>query len=134
MDFKPMVLLQLANYPPVNKGAKESLKILKPISTWYTFLKEKNLEFVKKYREMYKIEPDAEAAYSYDAMKVFLECIKLCGNDKNCIIRKLKSTEFSGVVSHKITFDNDGNAVLPVDLIVYNPEKESWERFKIQEK
>ena len=34
---------------------------------------------------------------------------------------------------YKITFD-DGNAVLPVDLIVYNPEKESWERFKIQER
>ena len=29
MDFKPLVLLQLANYPPVNKGAKEALKILR---------------------------------------------------------------------------------------------------------
>ncbi|RLF32261.1 MAG: hypothetical protein DRM98_04185, partial [Thermoplasmata archaeon] len=117
MDFKPLVLLQLANYPPVNKGAKEALKILKPISTWYTFLKEKNLEFVSRYKEMYETEPDAEAGYSYDAMKVFLECIKLCGKDKNCIIRKLKSMEFSGVVSKIITFDSDGNAILPVDLI-----------------
>jgi len=134
MDFKPLVLLQLANYPPVNKGAKEALKILKPISTWYTFLKEKNLEFVSRYKEMYKTEPDAEAAYSYDAMKVFLECVKLCGKDKNCLIKKLKSMEFSGLVSKTITFDSDGNAILPVDLIIYNPEKENWERLEFQER
>lgn len=127
MNFKIPIILQLANYPSVNGGASESLKILEPVSVWYTFLEESNKEFVNNYKNSFNIEPDAEAAYSYDAMKILLEAVNVCKEDLACIKNELKTKIWRGTVSETISFDDNGNAVLPVGLIKYDGEKSARE-------
>lgn len=127
MDFTVPLIMQLANYDNVNEGAAEALKILKPVSTWYTFRKETNADFVNNFKNMFGIEPDSEAAYSYDAMKIMLQAIENCGQNPNCIKNELKTKEFETIVSRPTRFDPNGNSVLAVDLIKYSAEKTEWE-------
>lgn len=126
LDFKPKVMLILANYPNVNSGAAQSLPIIKPISTWYTFSKESNMDFFTKYTQSYGKDPDAEAAYSYDSMGVLLQSLKECESELNCIKTNLKTKSFRGVVANEIKFDRDGNVILPVNLINFDAEKNDW--------
>lgn len=130
LNYKIPVYLQVANYDNVNQGAKDALKFLEPISVWYTFSKEKSTDFVNFYKDRFGFEPDAEAAYNYTGMKIMFEAIDFCGKDKKCFNEYITSTEFKDhLVSDIITFDKNGNSILPVDLIKYDAEKEDWVKY-----
>ncbi|PJI10106.1 MULTISPECIES: ABC transporter substrate-binding protein [Clostridium] len=69
------------------------------------------VKFVDSYKKKYGSVPDSMAALNYDAGKVLIESIKKAGKtDPDAIKAALKS--YNGtVVSGKITFDKDRNAI-----------------------
>lgn len=129
LNLRLPTLLQFANYPAINKGAKESLAALEPISSWYTFDELKNKDFVTIYQNKFGEVPDAEAAYSYDAAKIILDSLVGCNFSTSCVINYLKENKFSGLVADDIRFDNDGNSILPVEFIKYNRVDSNWKLF-----
>lgn len=69
------------------------------------------VKFVSDYKAKYNAVPDALAALTYDAAQVLLEAIKKAGKtDGPSIQEALKSTDIT-VVSGKIKFDNNRDAV-----------------------
>ncbi len=126
LGYKIPTYFMLANYPVVNTGAKDALKYVAPISTWYTFSENNSKEFVNHYYEKYGEKPDAEAAYSYDTMSIILQVISECGKDKNCIDEKMTSTAFNTLIDPKLRFDKYGNAILPSALIQYDASIMAW--------
>jgi branched-chain amino acid transport system substrate-binding protein len=71
-------------------------------------------EFVKKYIEKYKHDPEAYAVYGYEAAKVVLEAIKKVGSkDREAILRTTLATkDFSVGAIGKWSFDADGDISL----------------------
>lgn len=94
-------------------------------------LKGSGAEFVKKYKEKYKKDPEAYAVYGYEAAKVFLEAAKGVGKKDRDAIRDavLKTTNFDKGALGKWSFDADGDTtlkVLTISKIVdgsFKPEK-----------
>jgi branched-chain amino acid transport system substrate-binding protein len=88
-------------------------------------------EFVKKYKEKYKAEPEAYAVYGYEAAKVFLEAVKKVGAKNREELRKtvLATKDFSAGVIGKWSFNADGDTslqVLTISKIVdgeFKPQK-----------
>lgn len=75
------------------------------------------VKFVKDYKKKYGIVPDSMAALNYDAGKVLIQSIKKAGKtDPEAIKAALKN--YSGtVVSGKITFDKNRNAIKAAVII-----------------
>lgn len=73
--------------------------------------------FIDSYKKKYSTTPDSMAALNYDAGKVLIQSIKKAGKtDGESIKNALKN--YSGtVVSGKITFDKDRNAVKAAVII-----------------
>ncbi|MFO0822733.1 MAG: branched-chain amino acid ABC transporter substrate-binding protein [Gemmataceae bacterium] len=88
-------------------------------------------EFVKRYKEKFKTDPEAYAVYGYEAAKVVLEAIKKVGSKDREAIRKavLETKEFTAGALGKWGFDADGDTtlnVLTISKIVdgkFKPEK-----------
>ncbi len=79
-------------------------------------------EFVMKYRDTYKAEPEAYAAYGYEAAKVFLEALKKVGKKDREELRKavLATKDFSAGVLGKWSFNADGDTtsqVLTISMV-----------------
>lgn len=91
-------------------------------------------EFVKKYREKYKAEPEAYAAYGYEAAKVFLEAVKKVGrNDREAIRQAVLATkDFSAGVMGKWSFTPDGDTTMQV-LTISKIEDGKFKPVKSQE-
>lgn len=71
-------------------------------------------EFVKKYKEKYKKDPEAYAVYGYEAGKVFLEAVKKVGRkDREAIMKAVLATkDFTAGAVGKWSFDADGDTSL----------------------
>ncbi|MBY0456775.1 MAG: branched-chain amino acid ABC transporter substrate-binding protein, partial [Gemmataceae bacterium] len=71
-------------------------------------------EFVKKYKEKFKKDPEAYAVYGYEAAKVFLEGAKKAGQKDREAIRAavLGTKDFDKGVLGKWGFDADGDTTL----------------------
>ena len=69
------------------------------------------VKFVKEYKAKYKAVPDALAALSYDAGKILIDAIKKSGKTDGESIRKALVKTNIKVVSGKVTFDNNRNAI-----------------------
>ena len=91
-------------------------------------------EFVKKYKEKYKSEPEAYAAYGYEAAKVFLEALKKVGKKDREEIRKavLETKNFKAGVLGEWSFDADGDTTLKI-LIISKIEDGKFKPVKTQE-
>jgi branched-chain amino acid transport system substrate-binding protein len=64
--------------------------------------------FVDAYRAKYREEPDAFAAQGYDALKTFLEALKLGGNLQRDFWKGMRQANFDGAAGH-IQFDERGD-------------------------
>jgi len=73
-------------------------------------------EFVKKYKEKFKTDPEAYAVYGYEAAKVVLEAIKKIGKKDREAIREtvLATKDFDKGALGKWSFDADGDTTLNV--------------------
>ncbi len=88
-------------------------------------------EFVRRYKEKFKKDPEAYAVYGYEAAKVFLEAAKAVGTKDREAIREavLKTKDFDKGALGKWSFDPDGDTtlrVLTISRIVdgsFQPEK-----------
>jgi branched-chain amino acid transport system substrate-binding protein len=71
-------------------------------------------EFVKKYKEKYKKDPEAYAIYGYEAAKVVLEAIKKVGKKDRAAITKavLDTKDFAAGAIGKWSFDANGDTTL----------------------
>ncbi|MCE9563426.1 MAG: branched-chain amino acid ABC transporter substrate-binding protein [Planctomycetes bacterium] len=71
-------------------------------------------DFVKKYKEKYKNDPEAYALYGYEAAKVFLEAVKKVGTKDRAALLKtvLETKDFDKGVLGKWSFNNDGDTTL----------------------
>jgi branched-chain amino acid transport system substrate-binding protein len=71
-------------------------------------------EFVKKYKEKFKKDPEPYAIFGYDAGKVFLEAVKKVGKkDRNAIREAVLATkDFTAGALGKWSFDADGDTTL----------------------
>jgi branched-chain amino acid transport system substrate-binding protein len=77
-------------------------------------LKGRGADFVKRYKEKFKAEPEAYAVYGYEAAKVVLEAIKSVGKRDREAIRKavLATKDFDKGALGKWSFDADGDTTL----------------------
>jgi branched-chain amino acid transport system substrate-binding protein len=73
-------------------------------------------EFVKKYKEKFKKDPEAYAVYGYEAAKVFLEALKKVGKKDREELRKavLATKDFAAGALGKWGFDDNGDTTLQV--------------------
>lgn len=73
-------------------------------------------EFVKKYKEKFKTDPEAYAVYGYEAAKVVLEAVKKVGKKDREAIREavLTTKDFTAGALGKWSFDADGDTTLNV--------------------
>lgn len=73
----------------------------------------KGKDFYEAYKAKYKGEPEAYAAYSYEATKVVLEAIKRAGKkDRKAIVNAMASIkDFDGLLG-KWSFDENGDTTL----------------------
>jgi branched-chain amino acid transport system substrate-binding protein len=73
-------------------------------------LKGRGAEFVRRYREKFQIEPEAYAAYGYEAGRVALEAIARAGKkDRLAILEAVAATrDFDGVLG-RWSFDQNGD-------------------------
>lgn len=71
-------------------------------------------EFVKKYKEKFKKDPEPYAIYGYEAGKVFLEALKKIGKkDRNALREAVLATkDFTAGALGKWSFDKDGDTTL----------------------
>jgi len=77
-------------------------------------LKGAGAAFVAKYKEKYKKDPEAYAAYGYEAAKTFLEAAKKAGKkDREAILKAcLETKDFTVGAVGKWSFDADGDTTL----------------------
>jgi len=75
-------------------------------------------EFIKKYREKYKMEPDAMSFLSYDAGLLLFDAIKRANStDGETIKNELaKTVNFAGITGN-ITINNQRNAIKPAVVL-----------------
>ena len=74
--------------------------------------------FIKKYRERYKSEPDAFSFLGYDAMMLMADAIKRAGSTDGDKIRQelSKTSNFKGVTGN-ITINEQRNAIKPAVVL-----------------
>ncbi len=74
--------------------------------------------FVKKYREQHKADPDAMAALGYDAARILADAIKRAGSTDPAKLRNAiaATKDFDGVTG-KITINGDRNAEKPITIL-----------------
>lgn len=75
-------------------------------------------DFIKKYREKYKSEPDCYSFLGYDAMMLMADAIKRAGSTDGDKIRQelSKTSNFKGVTGN-ITINEQRNAVKPAVVL-----------------
>ncbi len=76
-------------------------------------LEGKGAEWYRKYKEQYKAEPEAYAAYGYEAASVALDAIRRAGRADRAAIRDalMATKDFDGVLG-KWSFDANGDTTL----------------------
>jgi len=68
-----------------------------------------NRKFRQEFKKKYGYEPGATASYSYDAMRILIEAVRLAGrSDYELIQKSLKNIHFNGVTG-PVRFDEKGN-------------------------
>lgn len=74
--------------------------------------------FIKKYRDKYKIEPDAYSFLGYDALMLMVDAIKRAGSTEGEKIKNelAKTVNFKGVTGN-ITINEQRNAIKPAVVL-----------------
>lgn len=75
-------------------------------------------EYIKKYKEAYKKEPDAMSFLAYDAGMILFEAIKKAGNTEGVNIKNelAKTKDYPGITGI-ITINGDRNAIKPAVVL-----------------
>lgn len=71
-------------------------------------------QFIKKYFEIYKRNPETLAANSYDTVKIIVPIMKKCGDDTDCTRDELYNTKNYPGVGGLISFDENGDVDKPL--------------------
>lgn len=74
-------------------------------------------KFTEDYKSQYGSVPDTMAALNYDAAKLMVDAIKRAGKTDGDSIRKALTSTNLQVVSGRIKFDSDRNAVKPAVIV-----------------
>lgn len=78
---------------------------------------EKVQSFVKAYQDVYKEDPSAFSALSYDAVYMLKSAIETAGStDKEAVTKALKEISFDGVTGN-LTFDKNNNPIKAVTIM-----------------
>lgn len=78
---------------------------------------EKVQSFIKGYKDVYKENPSAFSALSYDAVYMLKQAIEAAGStDKEAVVKELKKISFAGVTG-SLAFDKNNNPVKAVTII-----------------
>jgi branched-chain amino acid transport system substrate-binding protein len=95
-------------------------------------LKGAGADFVKRYKERFKQEPAAYAAYGYEAAAVVLEALRTVGKKDREAIRKavVGTKDFTKGVLGKWSFDADGDTTSQA-LTVATIEKGAFKTVKV---
>lgn len=73
--------------------------------------------FVKAYQDVYKEDPSAFSALSYDAVYMLKSAIETAGStDKEAVTKALKEISFNGVTGN-LTFDKNNNPIKAVTIM-----------------
>lgn len=79
-------------------------------------LSPKQKAFFDKYKSRFGFEPTYRAYFAYDAFQIIYSAIKQCGEDVECSRNFLDNMESYDGVSGPITFDENGDAIIPLVL------------------
>lgn len=95
-------------------------------------LKGAGADFVKRYKEKYKKDPEAHAAYAYEAAAVILEVLRIVGKKDREAVRKavVGTKNFDKGVLGKWSFDENGDTTLQ-PLTVATIEKGKFKAVKV---
>jgi branched-chain amino acid transport system substrate-binding protein len=95
-------------------------------------LKGRGAEFVTRYKERFRVEPTAEAAYGYEAAAVVLEALRAVGKKDREAVRKavVGTPDFDRGVLGKWSFDADGDTTAQF-LTVAVVEKGKFKAVKV---
>ncbi|AMV28878.1 hypothetical protein VT84_31080 [Gemmata sp. SH-PL17] len=95
-------------------------------------LKGAGADFVKRYKEKYKADPEPYAVYGYEAAAVVLEALRTVGKKDREAVRKavVSTKDFEKGVLGKWSFDADGDTTLQ-PLTVARIEKGKFRAVKV---
>jgi branched-chain amino acid transport system substrate-binding protein len=95
-------------------------------------LKGRGAEFVKRYKQRFKAEPETYAAYGYEAAAVVLEALRAVGKKDREAVRKavVGTKDFDKGVLGAWSFDADGDTTLQA-LTVATVEKGEFKAVKV---
>ncbi|HOX32779.1 MAG TPA: ABC transporter substrate-binding protein, partial [Spirochaetales bacterium] len=83
-------------------------------------------DFVKRYQEKYKSDPDALAALAYDGANILFDAIKRAGKTDAAAIRDaLQATDSDGVIG-KITYDANRNPIKSAVIVEIKDGKQVY--------
>lgn len=112
------------SYELINKN-KEIFENVKAYisSPFTTFLpNEKTREFIRKYKEKYKSEPEFTSALCYDALEIVYEVLKRMEKpDRMEFLNNLKEIEYQGVTG-SISFKRGKDPLRDVFILEVSPE------------
>ena len=91
---------------------------------------EKVREFAQTFKAKYKIFPDPEAAFSYDAVKIISSVIERVGTDAREIKNALYQIKNYEGVTGETTFDINGDVIKPIGFKKVENGKYVWKVFK----
>lgn len=96
------------------------------------YLKGAGADFVKRYKEKYKADPEAYAVYGYEAAAVVLEALRIVGKKDREAIRKavVGTKDFDKGLLGKWSFDADGDTTLQ-PLTITTIEKGKFRSVKV---
>ena len=84
------------------------------------------VKFISDFKAKYNVVPDAMAVLNYDAGKVLIDSIKSAGKDDPDSIKEALKKYNGTVVSGKITFDSNRNAVKSAVIIKVDNGKNTF--------
>ena len=82
-----------------------------------TWIKQKSISFINKYKKAYGKEPGMVAAYAFDGIHLLVEAFKKAGNpDREKIQQALTGIQVEGITG-PISFDDKGNRLGPYHIV-----------------
>ena len=118
--IKPTFMIN-AVWPSVTAGGVADA--IKPYSAWYSFSLGSTDPFTQKFVADYKLkygkDPNNEAAFLYDDVKILGKSLNECGLDTNCISMFISSLKDYHGVAGSVSFDSKRNSVRQSTLYQY---------------
>ena len=109
----------------ISKGLEKTFEKMQVVSTWYSVnpANPDTKRFLDKYRQRFLAEPEAYAAYTYDALHLFAKAFEHCSPGtvarNDCVVDALLKTGSYPGAAGLGTMDQDGDYQLPSTLVRY---------------